>query len=98
MDGHIFVANGDLTQLTAHAVAYSTSTALQRDGNLYAAFARRFPDFARHYAGLRGPCGLGDSFWLPLPGDGSPRGVVVVAAAGGGRSASREDKARLAVQ
>src|SRR5689334_9661642 len=98
MGGDIFVVNGDLTQLTAHAVAYSTSTALGAGGNLHPAFAHHLPDFARLYAALPRPCKVGDSFWLPLPGDRSPRGVVVVAATGGGRSLSRQEKARLAVQ
>jgi hypothetical protein len=80
MGGDIFVVNGDLTQLAAHAVAFSTSTALQGGGNLYPAFARHLPDFAPLYAALPRPCRVGDSFWLPLPGDHSPRGVVVVAA------------------
>jgi hypothetical protein len=98
VDGHIFVANGDLTQLTAHAVAYSTSTALRPDGNLYPAFARHVADFPALFNALPRPCRLGDSFWLRLPGGGAPRGVVVVAAAGGSRVVSREEKARLAVR
>jgi hypothetical protein len=98
VDGHIFVVNGDLTQLTAHAVAYSTSTSLQPDGNLYPAFARQVPDFARQFAELPRPCQVGDSFWLPLPGDDLPRGIVVVASAGGGDALSRDQKARLAVR
>jgi hypothetical protein len=97
VDGHIFVANGDLTQLTADAIAYSTSTELRGDGNLYPAFARHVPDFPALYAALPRPCELGDCFWLPLPGSRPPRGVVVVAAAGGG-SLPREGKARLAVR
>jgi hypothetical protein len=98
VDGHIFVANGDLTQLTAHALAYSTSTGLHGDGNLYPAFARHVPHFPALYDALPRPCDLGDSFWLPLPGNRPPHGVVVVAAAGGSRAAPREDKARLAVR
>ncbi len=98
VDGHIFVANGDLTQLSAHAVAYSTSTALQGDGNLYPAFARHFPDFALLFAALPRRCRVGDTFWVPLSGNRAPRGIVVVAAAGGGPALSREQKARLAVE
>jgi hypothetical protein len=52
MDGDIFGANGDLTQLTAHAIAYSTSTALQGQGNLYPAFASHVPGFAQRYTAL----------------------------------------------
>jgi hypothetical protein len=98
VEGHIFVANGDLTQLTAHALAYSTSTGLQGDGNLYPAFARHVPEFPALYAALPRPGRLGDAFWLPLPGDRPPYGVVVVVAAGGSRTVSREDKARVAVR
>ncbi len=97
MDGHLFVVNADLTRLTAHAVAYSTSTALRGDGNLYPAFAH-LPDFVRQYDALARPCQLGESFWLPLPGEALPRGVVVVAAAGGGKATSREHKALRAVR
>jgi hypothetical protein len=96
--GHIFVAHGDLAQLTADALAYSTSTGLRPDGHLYPAFARHVPGFPALYAALPRPCRLGDAFWLPLPGGGPPRGVVVVAAAGGGRGASREEKAQQAVR
>ena len=98
MDGHIFVVNGDITQLKAHAVAYSTSTALREDGNLYPAFRNHLPEFVPLFAALPRPCQLGEAFWLPLPGQRLPHGVVVVAAAGGGRSLDRATKARLAVQ
>jgi O-acetyl-ADP-ribose deacetylase (regulator of RNase III) len=39
MKGHLFIAPGDLTQLSADAIAYSASNTLGRDGNLYSAFA-----------------------------------------------------------
>jgi hypothetical protein len=38
VDGHLFVARGDITQLAAHAIAYSTSTGLGAYGALYPAF------------------------------------------------------------
>ncbi len=98
MDGHVFVINGDLTQLTADAIGYSTSTALRGDGHLHPAFAKQVQGFRDRYAQLPRPCQLGDAFWLPLAADRPPYGVVVVAAAGGGPGLSRPDKARLAVQ
>ncbi len=98
MTGSIFVANGDITQLSADALAYSSSIFLTRDGNLYPAFARHVPGFAELYEALPPACAIGDAFWLPLSGEGQPRGVVVVAAAGGGRSLSPEEKGRRAVR
>jgi O-acetyl-ADP-ribose deacetylase (regulator of RNase III) len=96
----VFVAPGDLTQLSADALAYSASNTLGRDGNLYSAFEANVPAFAPWYAGLRrsrpGPCAIGDTFWLPLGAERPPYGLVVVAAAGGPRTA--EDKAALAVR
>ena len=35
MHNHLFVSPGDLTQFSAHAIAYSASNYLGRDGNLY---------------------------------------------------------------
>jgi hypothetical protein len=97
-EGHIFIANGDLTHLTAHAVAYSTSNRLRRDGNLYPAFARHVAGFDRLYASLPSGCEIGESFWLPLPDNPSLRGVVVVASTGRDSSLSRLEKARRAVR
>jgi hypothetical protein len=98
--GHVFVAPGDLTQLSAHALAYSASNALGRDGNLYSAFEANVPGFATWYDGLRrarkGPCEVGDTFWMPLGRERAPHGLVVVASTGGPRTP--EDKAGLAVR
>ncbi|HEY7424647.1 MAG TPA: SIR2 family protein [Gemmataceae bacterium] len=100
MTGHLFIAPGDLTQLSAHAIAYSASNALGCDGNLYSAFAANVPGFADWYARLpRGPKQLhevGDAFWMPLNTGRMPHGVVTVVSTGG--SATTEDKAAIAVR
>jgi hypothetical protein len=78
LKGHLFIAPGDLTQLSAHAIAYSASNALGRDGNLYSAFAANVPGFADWYARLpRRPKQLHDV------GDAGrmPRGVFTVVSA-----------------
>jgi hypothetical protein len=98
VDGTIFVANGDIAQIGADAVGYSASTWLTPDGNLYPAFASHIPGFAELFAALPRPCHIGDTFWLPLAGPGQPRGVVVVAAAGGTRTLGREKKITLSVR
>lgn len=93
MSGHVFVVHGDLTQIRAHAIGYSTATHFARDGNLYPAFARRFPAFVKGYDALTAPGEVGDAHWLPLGGD-LPAGVVVGVAAGGGHEIDRVTKAR----
>jgi hypothetical protein len=99
MPGHVFIAPGDITQLSADAVAYSASNTFGRDGNLYSSFEANVPGFAPWYDWLRKsqklPCPLGSTFWLPLDPGRKPRGVVVVVAAGG---PPVEDKAGLAVR
>jgi hypothetical protein len=100
LKGHLFIAPGDLTQLSAHVIAYSASNALGRDGNLYSAFAANVPGFADWYARLpRGPKQLhdvGEAFWMPLDTGRMPRGVVTVVSTGG--AATTEDKAAIAVR
>lgn len=99
MNGHLFIALGDITQLSAHAIAYSANDALDRDGNLYSAFAAHVPGFADKYDRLRKenrPRRIGDTFWLPLDTGRLPRGVVAVVSAG--ESTSDEDPAALAVR
>jgi O-acetyl-ADP-ribose deacetylase (regulator of RNase III) len=99
MANHIFIAQGDISQFAADAVAYSTSTQLSGDGYLYSAFQRNIPGFEKHFAELGklhgGACRVGDAFWLPLeaPPAGKPRGVVVTPAAGNG-SAPHEKRPR----
>ncbi len=100
MDGHLFIAPGDITQLAAHAIAYSSSTGLGESGALYPAFRDHVPGFATWFEELSleysGRCSVGDSYWLPLGSDTRPHGVVVVVAAGGPRTP--EDKAGMAVR
>jgi O-acetyl-ADP-ribose deacetylase (regulator of RNase III) len=100
MSGHIFVAHGDLTQLSADAIVYSASTYLLHEpsGHLFPAFKANVPGFATLAKDLPASCAIGDAFWVRLSGDRKPRGVVVVAAAGGGRTLSREQKTQLAVR
>src|SRR5262249_5364722 len=99
MTGHVFVALGDITQLSADAVAFSASNALGRDGNLYPPFEANGPGVARWSAGRpRRPGALppvGTTFWLALGGERRPHGVVVVVATGKGLV---EDKGGLAVR
>jgi hypothetical protein len=87
VDGQVVVAPGDITQLAAHAVAYSTSTRLGGSGAMYPSFRDQIPDFAAWFEDLgrrhEGECRVGDTFWMPLRPDVRPHGVVVVAAASG---------------
>ena len=100
MKNHLFITPGDITQLSAHAVAYSASSRLSPHGNLYSSFEAHFPAFAPWYAGLRGGDDpdhrVGDAFWLTLDAKRKPHGIVVVVSTGGGPSA--EDKAAVAVR
>jgi hypothetical protein len=100
VQGHLFIAPGDLTQLNAHAIAYSASNTLGRDGNLYSAFAANVPGFAAWYDRQRPPQGqlreVGDTLWMPLDEAALPRGIVAVVSTGGPRTT--EDKAALAVR
>lgn len=98
MDGSLFIANGDVTQLSADAIGFSAATNLASNGHLYPAFVEHVPGFEDLYQRLPRPCRVGDAFWLPLPHERRPRGVVVVAAAGGGRTLRREEKTRRAVE
>lgn len=100
MKGHLFIAPGDITQLSAHAIAYSASNTLGRDGNLYSAFAANVPGFVAWYDRQRPKSGhvleVGDAFWMPLDKNALPRGVVTVVSTGGPQTI--EDKAALAVR
>lgn len=98
--GAVLVVHGDITMLTAHAVAYSTDWSLSEGGQLTRAFETQFPGFADRYADLRAahePRSLapGDAFWIPLE-EGHPRGVVVTVAAAGSRA--RAERAKLATE
>ena len=98
--GHLFIAPGDITQLSAHAIAYSASNALGRDGNLYSAFAANVPGFVEWYDRQRPRAGrlheIGDAFWMPLDNGSLPRGVVAVVSTSGPQTI--EDKAAIAVR
>jgi hypothetical protein len=101
MNNHIFIAHGDLTQLAVDAVAYSSSTHLTADGDLYPAFLKHVAGFALAFGNLadkHAPCRVGDAFWLPMPGPALPRGVVVVAATGRSPGADFAQKSQLAVE
>jgi hypothetical protein len=99
MTGHIFIASGDITQLSADVIAFSASTYLGRDGNLCSSFEANVPGFSAWYAELHHsqtiPVELGSTFWMPLNADRKPLGVVVVASTGTGDVG---DKAGLAVR
>jgi hypothetical protein len=99
MTGHIFIAPGDITQLSADAIAFSASTYLGRDGNLCSSFEANVRGFSEWYAVLHHaqsiPVELGSTYWMPLSAERKPHGVVVVVSTGGGEA---EDKAGLAVR
>jgi hypothetical protein len=99
MDNHLFIATGDLTQLSAHAVAYSASSYLGCDGNLYSSFRAHVAGFAPWFAELARResqrCQVGDTFWLELHGQRRPHGIVVVVSTGRG---DVQDKAGTAVR
>lgn len=99
MSGHLFLAQGDLTQLTADAIAFSASSSLGRDGDLCSSFEANIPGFAEEYRRLRQRAGVplrpGSAFWLPLGHGGKPHGVTVVVSTGRGEDI---DKPGLAVR
>jgi O-acetyl-ADP-ribose deacetylase (regulator of RNase III) len=98
MAGHVFISQGDITQLSADAIAFSAANALLSNGNLYSSFDANVPGFREWYAGLRrregGALPIGATFWMPL-GDRKPHGVVVVVSTGFDKVA---DKAGVAVR
>ncbi len=99
MRGHVFVALGDLTRLSADAIAYSTDSGLRPDGQLASAFFANVPGFEALYEELGGRARAskpqaGDTFWIELAGK-RPAGVVVTIATG--RALPRSERARVAV-
>jgi len=100
VNGYLFITPGAITQLRAHAIAYSASSYLSPDGSLYSSFQTQVPGFAAWFAELREQPNLapqvGDTFWMPLRPEHPPHGVVVVVSTGGGPTT--EDKAALAVR
>lgn len=110
MRGHLFVAPGDITLLSADAVAYSTDRVLSPGGQLTSAFEANLPTFRAQYEALRASlggrrAGSAETFWLPMPaageGNGAPAkgekpyGVVVTVATG--INVPREQRAAAAV-
>lgn len=82
MEGHLFIAHGDLTQLTADAIAFSSSRSLAASGDLYSSFVANVPDFAEGLEQVRARVGrldLGATEWMPLK-SGKPAGVVITVA------------------
>ncbi len=53
LPGHVFIVPGDLAQLRADVVVFSTSTALRGDGHLYAPLFAGFPWLPDRLAGAR---------------------------------------------
>ncbi|MBK7400000.1 MAG: SIR2 family protein [Myxococcales bacterium] len=97
--GFVHVTLGDVTQLRADAIAYSTDRSLSRGGQLTAAFERRVEGFAAAYGALRARVWPakpppGTSFFLPL--EGRPCGVVVTVATGD--ASPRAERAYAAVE
>ena len=43
MQGHVFIAPGDLTQLSADAIAFSAANSLLTNGDLYSSFDANVP-------------------------------------------------------
>jgi len=87
MGGDIYITQGDLTQLAAHAVVFSTSPEMRGTGLLQSAFAAQVPGFSERFAKLRrdhgGKATTGDAYWLPL-GEPLRRGAVIVVSTGQG--------------
>ena len=89
--GEIFIVHGDITQITADAIAYSTSIVVSKDieGKMRLAFDKHLPGVTAHWGERRAKEGkgrryfdFGESFWIPLESGHAPYGVVVVAAGG----------------
>jgi hypothetical protein len=80
MNGHVFVAHGDLTQVQADVLVYTTDWYLH-PGMLRQAFRARFPAFDEWFAALpltrRPPHSVGSIFWYDPPGE-KPRILAVV--------------------
>jgi hypothetical protein len=111
LPGHVFIAPGDLTQLRADVVVYSTSTAVRGSGYLYDAFAGRFPWFPKSLAaaipGVRSGavgCAVGQAFCLAPPGGKGPAVVTVASTIDGtlgtttSKRLTRDDCAEYAVR
>jgi hypothetical protein len=98
VEGQTFIARGDLTQLAAHAVGFSTDIWLS-PGHMARAFEANIPGFSEWYRrqqdSLVEPVPIGHTAWFPTAVS-PPYGVVIVASAGG--RPTLEDKAAIAVR
>jgi O-acetyl-ADP-ribose deacetylase (regulator of RNase III) len=86
LENYLYIIHGDITQLRADAITYSTSKMIRGDGQLYASFRDRLPGFAQKFEALSNSTGVrnaGDSHWVPLDGD-YPKGVIVTISTGRG--------------
>lgn len=101
--GEIFIVHGDITQITADAIAYPTSIATWKDipGELTPAFDKHYPGVTAQWEAMRAQKAeettrphfdYGELFWIPLGEEHAPYGVVVVAA-GGKHSVTPQDQA-----
>lgn len=91
--GEIFVVHGDITQITADAIAYPVSLLTGDDfpGELTSAFNKHYPEVIPKWNALRMQTAAkrklfcfnyGDAFWIPLDETHAPYGAVVVASGG----------------
>src|SRR5947209_2138223 len=99
MNADPYVTQGDITQLAADAIVYSTSTAIGGTGKIHSAFSGHVPDFEERLERIRQqhpePRKVGDAYWMPLSPDRKPHGIVVAVVTGDGQD--REAAARAAV-
>jgi len=102
MSGSLFVAHGDVSQLSADALVYSTDL-YGRPGHLHAAFCRHVPGFEAAYAQALRSKGIssgrrlfaGETLWVALPRDEQNKvralqGVIVVGVIGRDRALNRK--------
>lgn len=74
MSGHLYIIPGDVSQLSADVLVYSTDM-YGRPGHMHEAFCRHIPGFEAAYAQARQDAGLtdhrrrlsaGETFWVPF--------------------------------
>jgi len=91
MSGSLFVVHGDVSQLSADALVYSTDL-YGRPGHLHAAFCLHVPGFQAAYAQALRSKGIssgrrlfaGETLWVPLPPDEQNRGRALQGVVVGG--------------
>lgn len=102
MSGSLFVAHGDVSQISADALVYSTDL-YGRPGHLWAAFCRHVSGFEAAYTRALQSKGIssgrrlfaGETLWVPLPPDKQNegralQGVVVIGVIGRDRALNRK--------